>query len=223
MKRIILAATLILIAFAANAEDHPKFRAGILANFSDYDGDATFPVADSSLGLQLYAQGQVSSNFAVEVGYFNSGGFDTVLSTNTSPGSCQVQDFCDTELSLSGFSISAVGYLPIGGDDNNIDLFGKVGGYDFDIDGWYLDLTVGRSVALTDMISLNLAAGISYSIDYNSDGSDFNNVLLVVSLPIALTDRATLTPYVAGTLALDAIDGFQDDEIFGGVSLSVDF
>ena len=95
--------------------------------------------------------------------------------------------------------------------------------YDFDIDGWYLDLTLGHSLELSDMISLNLAAGISYSIDYNSSGSEFNNVLLVASLPIALTDRATLTPYVAGSFALDAIDNVQDDEIFGGVSLSVDF
>ena len=135
MKRIIMAAALILIAFAASAqEDHPKFRAGILANFSDYEGDASFPVSDSDIGLQLYAQGQVNSHFAVEIGYFNSGSFDTDLSPNTPAAQCEVQDFCDTELSLSGFSLSAVGYLPIGGDDNNIDLFGKIGGYDFDID-----------------------------------------------------------------------------------------
>ena len=95
--------------------------------------------------------------------------------------------------------------------------------YDFDIDGWYLDLTVGHSLELTDMISLNLAAGVSYSIDYRVNGSDFNSVLLVASLPIALTDRATLTPYIAGTFALDAIDAWQDDEVFGGVSLAVNF
>ena len=96
--------------------------------------------------------------------------------------------------------------------------------YDFDIDGWYLDLTLSYSYVLCDAASLDLAAGISYSVDYStSSGSDFNNVLLVVSVPVALTDRATLTPYIAGTLALDAIDGFQDDELFGGVSLSVAF
>jgi len=129
-----MAAALILIAFAANAQDHPKFRAGILANFSDYDGDESFPVSDSDVGLQLYAQGQVNSHFAVEIGYYNSGEFDTDLSPNTPSAQCGREDFCSTELSLSGFSLSAVGYLPIGGDDNDIDLFGKIGAYDFDID-----------------------------------------------------------------------------------------
>lgn len=95
--------------------------------------------------------------------------------------------------------------------------------YDFDIGGWYMDLTAGHSFTLCDYASLNLAAGISYQIDYNSGGSDFNNVLLVASIPIALTDSATLTPYVAGTISLDAIDAIQDDEILGGISLAVTF
>ena len=95
--------------------------------------------------------------------------------------------------------------------------------YDFDIDGWYLDLTLSYSYVLCDQASLDLAAGVSYSIDYSTASDDWNNVLLVASVPIALTDRATLTPYIAGSLALDAIDGFQDDELFGGISLSVAF
>jgi len=95
--------------------------------------------------------------------------------------------------------------------------------YDFDIDGWYIDLTAGHSFVLCDMASLDLSAGISYSVDYNSAGSEFNSVLLVAAIPIKLTDTATLTPYVAGNFALDAVDGYQDDQIFGGVSLSVTF
>ena len=95
--------------------------------------------------------------------------------------------------------------------------------YDFDIAGWYIDLTVGHSFAICDSTSLDLAAGISYSVDYNSADSDFNSVLLMASLPIKLTDRATLTPYVAGTFALEAIDSYQDDQIFGGISLRVAF
>jgi opacity protein-like surface antigen len=185
MKRTIMAAALILVAIAANAqdedEDHPRFRAGFLANFTDYDGDDTFPVADSALGLQLYAQGQVSSNFAVEVGYFNSGGFETDLSPNTSPGSCQVQDFCDTELSLNGFSISAVGYLPIGGDDNAIDLFGKIGGYDFDIDisqtvsNSTLPGSLGHSTGFTLGIGAVFNLGENFGVRTGADYFDIDN------------------------------------------------
>jgi opacity protein-like surface antigen len=181
MKRIILAAALILIAFAANAEDHPKFRAGFLANFSDYDGDSTFPVADSALGLQLYAQGQVSTHFAVEVSYFHSGGYETDLSPNTQPADCQVQDFCDTELSLNGFSISAVGYLPIGGDDNNIDLFGKIGAYDFDIDIYQtvsnstLAGSLGHSTSFTVGIGAIFNLGENFGVRTGADYYDIEN------------------------------------------------
>jgi len=95
--------------------------------------------------------------------------------------------------------------------------------YDLDIEGWYIDLTAGHSFEINDMISLDLSAGISYQVDYNTSGSEFNSVLLVASLPIALTDSATLTPYIAGNFALDAIDSYQDDQVFGGISLSVTF
>ncbi len=95
--------------------------------------------------------------------------------------------------------------------------------YDFDIGGYYFDLTAGHSFEINDMVSLDLAAGISYQIDYNTGGSDFNSVLVMASLPIKLTDTATLTPYVAGNFALSAIDSFQDDQVYGGISLSVTF
>jgi len=110
----------------------------------------------------------------------------------------------------------------IGGSAGPIDLaFGAY--YDLDVEGWYFDLTAGHSFEINDMLSLDLSAGISFQNDYNAAGSDFNSVLLVAALPIRLTDSATLTPYVAGNFALDAIDSYQDDQIFGGVSLSVTF
>ncbi|NOY00605.1 MAG: hypothetical protein GXP30_12850 [Verrucomicrobia bacterium] len=95
--------------------------------------------------------------------------------------------------------------------------------YDFNIEGWYVDATAGHSFDISDIVSLELSAGISYQNDYFSAGGDFNSVLVVAALPIALTDTATLRPYVAGNFALSAIDSFQDDQIFGGISLSVAF
>jgi opacity protein-like surface antigen len=139
-----MAAALFLTAFTANAEDeeHPRFRFGAAAAFSDYNGVAPLDVSDSGLGLMLYAQAQVNSWFGIEGGYYASGGFETDLSPNTPSNECEVQDFCDLELSLSGFSLSAVGYLPIGGDENDIDLYGKLGAYNFDID---VTQTIGNS------------------------------------------------------------------------------
>ena len=101
------------------------------AAFSDYSGDSSFPVNDSGLGLQLYAQAQINSWLGIEGSYYASGGFETDLAPNST--TCNIDEFCDVELSFNGFSLTAVGYLPIGSDETDIDLFGKVGAYDFDI------------------------------------------------------------------------------------------
>ncbi len=96
--------------------------------------------------------------------------------------------------------------------------------YDLDeIEGWFFEFTAGHEASITDNVSLSVAAGISYSAGYNSDKDGFNNVLLRAGLPIALTESATFEPYIAGTISLDAIEDFQDDELFGGASLSVSF
>jgi opacity protein-like surface antigen len=128
MKRITMAAALILMAFAANAQDEAddtnsmQFGVGIAAAFSDYDGDSSFPVKDSGVGLQLHADARINKWFGIEAGYYNSGGFDTDLDPNESDG--------DVELTFSGLNLSAVGYIPIG----DIELLGKIGMYDYDID-----------------------------------------------------------------------------------------
>lgn len=128
MKRITMAAALVLLAFAANAangadDDSMQFRVGIAASFSDYDGDSSFPVSDSGVGLQIYGQAQVNKWFGVEAGYYNSGGFASDLAPTEDVDG-------NVELTFSGFNLSAVGIIPIG----EIDLFGKVGMFDYDID-----------------------------------------------------------------------------------------
>jgi hypothetical protein len=49
-------------------------------------------------------------------------------------------------------------------------------------------------------------------------------VVVKLGLPYALTKTATLTPYVAGSLAIDALDALGEDSyLIGGVSLTVTF
>ncbi len=95
--------------------------------------------------------------------------------------------------------------------------------YDFEVEGWYMETGISKGFAVSDMMELVLSTGISYQVDYFSNGGDFNHVYVMAALPIALTSDVTLEPYVAGLFALDAIDSFQDDIIHGGVSLSVSF
>ena len=122
MKRITMAAAMVLVTFAANAEDGAQFMVGAAASFGDYKGDSSFPVDDSGVGLQLYGGAKLMKWFGIEAGYYNSGTFETDLDPSADDGL--------TEIAFSGFNLSAVGYVPIG----DIELFGKVGAYDYDID-----------------------------------------------------------------------------------------
>ena len=130
MKRLTMAAALILVALTAQAEGTSQFRVGAAAAFTDYKGDPSFPVIDSGLGVQFYAQAQLSKSFAVEFGYFNSGGFETDIK-DAAPEITDGQ----TEIRLGGFNVAAVGYLPIFKEsETDIDLFGKIGLFDYDVD-----------------------------------------------------------------------------------------
>ncbi len=99
---------------------------------------------------------------------------------------------------------------------------------DFEADngdeGYYFETGLNTSIKLTESLSLVPEAKISYGLDYYGvDG--FNNVVVKLGLPWALTSTATVTPYVAGTFAIDSLDADlgEDSYFFGGVSLTVTF
>lgn len=106
---------------------------------------------------------------------------------------------------------------------------GLGGYYDFGIEGWYFEAAVNSEIRITDSISLVPGASIGYGLDYSwhivgfqQDG--FTAVNLSLALPIKLTRAATLTPYVAANLPIDALESAGEDSIiYGGVRLSVSF
>lgn len=102
--------------------------------------------------------------------------------------------------------------------------------YDFAIEGWYFEAAVNSEITLTDAISLVPGIGIGYGVDYtyhieSFGGVDgFTAVTVSLAVPIKLTKTATLTPYVAGNLPIDALEeAGEDNQLYGGVSLSVRF
>jgi len=107
--------------------------------------------------------------------------------------------------------------------------FGLGGYYDFGIDGWYFEAAVNSVIEITESISLVPGASIGYAQDYSwhvagfqTDG--FTAINLSLALPIKLTKSATLTPYIAGNLPVDALDDAGEDaQLYGGVKLSVSF
>lgn len=95
--------------------------------------------------------------------------------------------------------------------------------YDFTTDGHYLELNGGTSIELTERVSLELGTGISYGEGYYGV-SGFNHVFLTASLPIAITERLTLSPYISHTWAVDSLDDLgEGDHLYGGAAFSVDF
>jgi hypothetical protein len=95
--------------------------------------------------------------------------------------------------------------------------------YDEEADGFYFEAGVSKAIEITDRVSIVPAALVSYAVDYYGvDG--FNHVKVGVSLPIKLTNNATLSPYIAYNLPIDALDDLgEDEQVYGGVSLSVSF
>ena len=95
--------------------------------------------------------------------------------------------------------------------------------YDTEESGSYFELAAESTIELTDTIALVPGASVSYADSYYGV-SGFNNIGLSLGLPIALTDTATLTPYIAGSIAIDALSDLgEDDHLYGGVALSVSF
>ncbi len=95
--------------------------------------------------------------------------------------------------------------------------------YDFDINGWFFETGMAHTEQITDMFGVEIGTSIGYQVDYNSFGSDWNDVRAYLAVPITLVENVALTPYVAYSWSLSAIDAFQGDELYGGVALSVSF
>ncbi len=101
--------------------------------------------------------------------------------------------------------------------------FASKAAYDFELEAWYFEVGLEKSIDLTDSIALVASAGVSYAIDYYAAGDGFQHAYAQLSLPIALRSNVTLEPYVAGLFALETIEDIQDDIVHGGISLSVSF
>lgn len=104
--------------------------------------------------------------------------------------------------------------------------------YDFRIGGSYAEVGADLPIEITSWLSIVPAVKTGYGFDYYTNGvvagsrsGGFTHVVPSVSAPIKLTSIATLTPYIAYNISLDARRALntQDNEIFGGVKLSVSF
>ena len=95
--------------------------------------------------------------------------------------------------------------------------------HDFVPNGWYFQLAGEKSIPLTDCLDLGLGAGVSYGDQYFGVNG-WNHAFAVLSLTCHLTDSAALSGYVGGNFPLEELENAgEDDDVHGGVSLSVSF
>ncbi|MEM7386726.1 MAG: hypothetical protein AAF514_17450, partial [Verrucomicrobiota bacterium] len=97
--------------------------------------------------------------------------------------------------------------------------------YDFDLENHFVELSAETAYQVTDSLTVVPAFGISYASFDVSGAEGVNHAFASLSLPLALTANATLTPYVATSVALDVAENSfgENDYFWGGVSLSVSF
>jgi hypothetical protein len=81
--------------------------------------------------------------------------------------------------------------------------------------------TYDRSIS--DRVALSLSAEYGYSFDYYLTGNGGNHALFRANLPIQLTERLTLSPFIAQSLVLDVLDSFEQDQFYGGANVSLSF
>ena len=112
--------------------------------------------------------------------------------------------------------------------------------YDFRVGGSYYETNLSYEIPVTPWMSLVPAFQAGYGNDYYSGGgnqtnatingngvsSGFTHFTFTLGAPIALTPTAALTPYISwisSDRTRNYLNNSANNEIFGGVSLSVSF
>jgi hypothetical protein len=140
----------------------------------------------------------------------------------------------DSELGLTGaHEVGVTMAIPLGAFNFSTGYY-----YDLTIGGQYFQAAVDYTYAVNDWLSIVPAVQAGYGINYYTgtrgptfagiatQSSGFTHVLFSIATPIQLTKIATLTPYVAWNFAgstRNYMNVTHDNEIYGGVKLSVSF
>ncbi|MFO1439579.1 MAG: hypothetical protein U1F81_14760 [Verrucomicrobiaceae bacterium] len=143
----------------------------------------------------------------------------------------------DSELGITGASeLGLTLTIPVGAANVYMGYY-----YDLRINGSYFQLAADYTIALTDWMSLVPSIQTGYGIDYytgtrgavfagvspgTTQSSGFTHTLFSLAAPIKLTKSATLTPYAAWNFAWQTrnyMNATADNEVFGGVKLSIAF
>ncbi len=95
--------------------------------------------------------------------------------------------------------------------------------YDTEAGGHLVRAVASFDRALHGPLSVSAAAEYGHAFGYFIEGDAPNHALFTLRLPVRLGASATAAPFVARSLALDAIDAFERDETYGGLAVTFPF
>jgi hypothetical protein len=100
-----------------------------------------------------------------------------------------------------------------------------LGIHDFQAKGQYAQLSGTRGFECTDWLQLEPAAVLALNNHYFIQGSGWSHLGLSLAASVQLAKHTVLRPYVTYNVALDAAksEGLVVDQLFGGISLALDF
>lgn len=94
--------------------------------------------------------------------------------------------------------------------------------YDTEAEGHLVRGIANVAREIFGRLSVDASAEFGYAFEYFIEGNRPNHALFTMKLPVRITDRIRATPFIARSLALAAIDGYEDDVTYGGLSVGLD-
>ena len=113
---------------------------GLSLNLIDDGSVLTGSVDDSDSGWTILGGVRLQKHFAIEAGYIDYGEF-SINATSDGTGSIFAPGPVNAEISATGFSVSALGLIPVG---EQFDLFGRIGYFSIDADSAVTNSATGR-------------------------------------------------------------------------------
>jgi len=128
--------------------------------------------------------------------------------------------YIEVPFETNGQAHELAAHLSYWGEHINLSLRNQ---YDNEAQGNLTRMLAGYAAPLCEKVALKIDAEAGYAFGYYIDEDTWNHAQVKASLPYQLDGQCTLTPFIAYTIPLAAIDAFEEEDVYFGLSLSVSF
>ncbi len=132
---------------------------GLSLSLLDDGSGLTGSVDDSDTGWTVLGGVRLQKHFAIEADYIDFGEF-SINATSDGTGSIFAAGPVAAEISATGFSVSALGLMPV---SDHFDLFARIGYFSIDADSSVTNSATGRITDSDDDDDFYFGAGAQYN------------------------------------------------------------